>query len=134
ACKVCRPAGQYLVGPAHSPPVGGRDSEGVMRKTIIIGLLLLGVGGAAGWYYIGGESRPAGFRTVQVERGDVATTINATGTIEPEEVIDVGAQIAGQILSFGTDPRNSQSAINYGSPVEQGTVLARIDESLYKAQ
>ncbi len=26
------------------------------------------------------------------------------GTIEPEEVIDVGAQVAGQIISFGQDP------------------------------
>ena len=31
------------------------------------------------------------FRTAVVKRGDVAATISASGTIEPEEVVDVGA-------------------------------------------
>src|SRR5207253_1117216 len=53
---------------------------------------------------------------------------------EPEEVIDVGAQVAGQILGFGPDPRGNGKMIDYGSPVEKGTVLARIDESVYRAQ
>jgi len=39
------------------------------------------------------------FRTAAVERGNLIVTISATGTVEPEEVIDVGAQVAGQILS-----------------------------------
>ena len=33
----------------------------------------------------------------------LVSTINATGTIEPMEVIDVGAQVAGLIRSFGKD-------------------------------
>ena len=32
-------------------------------------------------------------------------TISATGTLEPEEVVDVTAQVSGQIVSFGDDPR-----------------------------
>lgn len=72
------------------------------------------------------------FRSVKVERGDIAVTITATGTIEPEEVIDVGAQVAGQILSFGID-QNGKS-VDYGSVVSKGTVLARIDESIYAAE
>src|SRR5262249_46749868 len=85
--------------------------EGIMKKVIVVLLLLAGLGGAGGWYYVGGESRPAGFRTAHVERGDLVTTINATGTIEPEEVIDVGAQVAGQILTFGPDPRSGGKLI-----------------------
>src|SRR5262249_12112458 len=73
------------------------------------------------------------FRTVQVERGDLMATISATGTIEPEEVVDVGAQVAGQIVTFGEDPRGGK-LIDYGSPVEKDTVLARIDDSVYRAQ
>ena len=34
-------------------------------------------------------------RTVPVKRGDLRATIDATGTMEPEEVVDVGAQGAG---------------------------------------
>src|SRR5438445_1748361 len=102
-------------------------------KTIIILCLLVAVAsGIGGWYYYNNDHRGPGFRTVAVERGDLLATINATGTIEPEEVIDIGAQVAGQIVSFGKDPRGK--TIDFGSPLEQGTVLARIDESIYKAQ
>jgi len=53
------------------------------------------------------------------------------GTVEPEELIDVGAQVAGQINSFGKD-KNGKT-IDYGSVVEEGTILAQIDDSLYAA-
>jgi HlyD family secretion protein len=52
--------------------------------------------------------------------------------VEPEEVIDVGAQVAGQILSFGLDADGK--TVDYGSKVTVGTVLAKIDESLYTAE
>jgi HlyD family secretion protein len=106
-----------------------------MKKVIVVLVLLALAGGAyAAWHFSYGSHPGVAFRTVQVERGDLLTTINATGTIEPEEVIDVGAQVAGQILSFGPDPRGKGKLIDYGSPVEKGTVLAQIDDSLYKAQ
>ena len=59
--------------------------------------------------------------------------ISASGTVEPEEIVDVGAQVAGIIKEFGTEP-NSEKVIDYGSQVEPGTVLARIDESLYQEE
>jgi len=70
-------------------------------------------------------------QTARIQRGDVVTTISSTGTVEPEEVIDVGAQVAGQIISFGKDKKGKP--IDYGSVVEAGTVLAKIDDSLYAA-
>lgn len=69
------------------------------------------------------------FRTASLVRGDLRITIDATGTIEPEQVIDVGAQVAGQIISFGTD--GDGKTVDYGSVVRKGMVLARIDKSLY---
>jgi HlyD family secretion protein len=71
------------------------------------------------------------YRTAPVKRGDLLISISATGTVEPEEVIDVGAQIAGQIMSFGKDAGGR--SVDYGSVVEAGTVLAKIDDSLYAA-
>ena len=43
---------------------------------------------------------PTTFRTVAVTRGDIVATISATGTVEPEEVVDIGTQVAGQIVKF----------------------------------
>ncbi len=80
------------------------------------------------------SAKPATFRTVPITRGDIAATITATGTIEPEEVVDVGAQVAGQIVKFGDEPRGKGKAIDYGSPVEKGTILAQIDPAIYKAR
>jgi HlyD family secretion protein len=75
--------------------------------------------------------KTAVYRTAAVKKGDLLATISATGTVEPEEVIDVGAQVAGQINSFSKD-KNGR-AIDYGSVVEEGTILAQIDDSLYAA-
>ena len=101
-------------------------------KWILAILIVLGVGGGfAAWYFRQGNGELPAYRTVEVTRGDLLATIGATGTVEPEEVIDVGAQIAGQILSFGKDAHGKP--VDYGSVVEAGTVLARIDDSLYEA-
>ncbi len=68
-------------------------------------------------------------QTVSVKRADVLSSISATGTVEPEEVVDIGAQVTGQILSFGND--TAGKSIDYGSQVEEGALLAKIDDSLY---
>jgi HlyD family secretion protein len=73
----------------------------------ILGLvLLIAVLGASGAYYYktrASETAAVHFRTVPVQRGDLLSTISATGTIEPEEVVDVGAQVMGRILDLGID-------------------------------
>lgn len=71
------------------------------------------------------------FKTGVVTRGDVEETISASGTIEPVEVVDIGAQVAGIIKSFGTDIDGK--AIDYGSTVEKDAMLAKIDDSVYAA-
>ena len=102
-------------------------------KKVVVALVLLGlVGGAAAWYLQRDGDQAVTFRTAKVTRGDLLISIGATGTLEPEEVIDVGAQVAGQILTFGKDADGK--TVDYGSHVETGTVLAQIDDSLYKAQ
>jgi HlyD family secretion protein len=101
------------------------------KRTIIITVVVV----AAALMFMGllqrGDRNRATFRTVPVKRGDLLATISATGTVEPEEVIDVGAQVAGRILAFGKD--KSGKSVDYGSVVEAGTVLARIDDALYAA-
>ena len=64
-------------------------------------------------------------------RADVVSTIAASGTLEPEELVDVGSQVSGQIVAFGVD--ESGAEVDYCSPVTNGTVLARIDDVTYLA-
>jgi len=70
------------------------------------------------------------FKTAAVERGTLLVTVSATGTIEPEEVVDVGAQVAGKIQELGTCVATG-GIVDYGSPVEPDAVLAKIDPALY---
>jgi HlyD family secretion protein len=101
-------------------------------KTLVLILLLAAIAAAGATYYVHKTSQPvAQYRTQPVVRQDLVSTIAATGTVEPIEVVDVGAQVEGMIESFGTDP--SGRPIDYRSSVNEGTVLARIDDSLYQA-
>jgi HlyD family secretion protein len=81
------------------------------------------------------------FRTEAAVNGRLVATVSATGTLVPEEVIDVGAQVAGQIIMFGRDLEQSDKTIDYRSHVQgprsdgtPGTVLAKIDDRLYAAE
>ncbi len=106
-----------------------------MRRTVRIVWMVIvvaaAIGGTIAWRL--GQTNRAEMtrRTAPVKRSDLVATVGATGTVEPEEVVDVGAQVAGQISAFGKD-KNGKS-IDWGSAVEQGTVLAQIDDALYRA-
>src|SRR3974390_2650672 len=103
------------------------------RPRLLLTVLLVLILAAGGlWFWSRDRRGNASFRTAQVTRGDLLVTISATGTVEPEEVVDVGAQVAGQILSFGKDAKGK--AIDYGSIVQSGTVLATIDDSVYASE
>jgi HlyD family secretion protein len=106
-----------------------------MRKVIVLVLVLVLVaaGGVGFWYSRASAHTEGPYRTEEVKRGDLLATFSATGTLEPEDIVDVGAQVAGQIKEFGTDPKTNKP-IDYGSEVEANAVLAKIDESLYQAK
>ncbi len=96
---------------------------------VIAGLAVLGSVGA--WWLWYQRDRGPMFHTAAVKRGDLVAMISATGTVEPEQVVDVGAQVAGMILTFGRDEHDNP--VDYGSIVRAGAVLARIDDTLYVA-
>jgi HlyD family secretion protein len=79
------------------------------------------------------DERPE-FRTLPVTRGDLFIGVTATGTVEPVEIVDVGAQIVGSIRSFGPDPDRSGKTIDFRSRVKQGAVLAQLDNLPHQAE
>ena len=98
----------------------------VAAAVIVVAMLGTGIW----WWHARGNSRLS-FLTATVKRGDIAATISSSGTIEPSETVDVGAQVAGRITTFGTDINGK--TIDYNSVVEQGAMLAKIDDSVYAA-
>jgi len=102
-------------------------------KKILLLVVVVGIVSGGAWYYHECVSAGAttSYRTAKVRRGDVAPTISATGTLQPEDIINVGAQVAGLITGFGKDIDGK--LFDYNSVVEKDMVLAYIDQAPYKA-
>jgi HlyD family secretion protein len=102
-----------------------------VKKVILVIVIVVIGAGISAWSFRKVEDKGISFRTVEVTRGNILSVINATGTVEPEELVDVGAQVAGQVISFGKDANGN--TIDYGSQVEEGMVLAQIDPTVYES-
>jgi HlyD family secretion protein len=103
-----------------------------IRKAITLIVIVGLVAALIAWYSHRSDGSQISYRTVKIERGDLRATISATGTVEPEEVVDVGARVSGEIKTFGKD--KSGKEVDYCSEVEEGAMLAQIDDSVYLAQ
>ncbi len=110
-----------------TPKAGRIGPVNAIYKWIIVGIIL--IAGAAAWFF-SGETEKAGqqLRTAKVTRGDFVSKVQATGTLEPQELVDVGAQVTGEIKEFGTDLAGKR--VDYGSEVKAGQLLARIDDTI----
>ena len=103
-------------------------------KIVIILIVLAAAAGAVYWFFLRKSPETAPkmeFKVDTVNRGNVRRTISATGTVEPEELVNVGAQVNGKIMSFGKDADGK--TVDYGSKVKTGMILAQIDDVTYKA-
>ncbi len=64
------------------------------------------------------------FFTAKVEKGDVISVVQATGTINSTHLVQVGSQVSGNIDKLYAD---------YNYQVHKGDVIARIEPSLFQA-
>ena len=69
-----------------------------LTVVILAALIWGGIWGYRRWF---GQKTKTVFKTEAVEKSDLASTISATGTVEPEELVNVGAQVSGKIAVFG---------------------------------
>lgn len=60
------------------------------------------------------------FETAKIEKGNIQTTITATGTIEPVTSVTVGTQVSGIV---------SRLYVDYNSIVKKGQVIAELDKT-----
>jgi HlyD family secretion protein len=66
------------------------------KSTTAIAIFVL-TGGAGAWWWQARSAAPLSYTSAVVKRGDIVVAISATGTLEPVEAVDVGAQVAGRI-------------------------------------
>lgn len=99
-----------------------------MRRLIpsLLILLVIGAGAYGGWRWWAapGEARTAPV-TQKVVIGDVENSVSALGTLQPQNYVDVGTQVSGQLQKIHVD---------VGDKVEQGQLLAEIDPTVYLAR
>ncbi len=69
----------------------------------------------------GGGSDEAQFRFAEVERGDLESSVSATGQLSAVRTVQVGTQVSGQITEIYAD---------FNDRVKRGQLLARIDPTL----
>ena len=101
-------------------------------KTVIT-IAVIGVLAGAGMliYRLYSSDEELEILTEEVAEGDLMNVISASGTVEPEELVNVGAQVSGKIMEFGTDVDGK--GVDFGSRVAKGMLLAKIDDGLYDA-
>jgi len=68
-------------------------------------------------YRVRSNGSPA-YLTTPVALADLVQTVSATGTVNPQNTIDVGTQVSGTI---------SEIDVDYNSQVHKGQILARLD-------
>jgi len=59
------------------------------------------------------------YQSVPVERRDVVVSARATGTIQPDTVVEVKSKASGEILEM---------RVETGATVQRGTLLVRVDQ------
>ncbi|MBR4916806.1 MAG: efflux RND transporter periplasmic adaptor subunit [Fibrobacter sp.] len=100
-----------------------------MKKLLKIVILLAVVAGIAfgvkTFFFDAKTETAAGpLVSVKVTLATIATTISATGTLEPVDQVEVGTQVSGDI---------SKIYVDFNSKVKKGQVIAELDKSKLRA-
>jgi HlyD family secretion protein len=88
-------------------------------------ILIVALAGIALRHTIIGNKGSVSYFTEPVERGSIATIVNATGSVQPVVTVQVGSQVSGKIEALYAD---------YNSIVKRGQLLAKIDPRNFQAQ
>ncbi len=82
----------------------------VIGGVVLVGLLLLAM--------CSRRPKPPALATATITRGDVEDTVLATGALQPFQLVSVGAQVSGRVISL---------KVAVGDHVTRGQVIATID-------
>ena len=89
-----------------------------------VGLALI-AGGAWYWMSMQDAERGVQYVTAPTTRADFSVTVNATGTVEPTNLVEISSELSGTLEAVHVD---------FNDIVEVGTVLATLDTTQLDAQ
>ena len=89
-----------------------------------IGLLVVAVAVVASIKFAGKEDSAPKFRKQALERGDVISTVTASGTLSAVTTVKIGSQVSGIISALHVD---------FNSVVRTGELLAELDPTPFRA-
>jgi HlyD family secretion protein len=100
-----------------------------MRRAVFIVLAIAALGAAAAAFvhFRGGGDQIGA--TVRVERGDIERVVVASGTIEPEQLIEVRPRISGIVEHFHVDAGDRVKAGQVVAEIERETLEAAVREA-----
>lgn len=93
-------------------------------RVLLAVLAVLVLGAAAAFSILQGVRQPT-YVTAPVVRGPLIVTVSATGTLQPQDQVDVGAEISGRVDRVNVD---------YNDRVKKGQVLAVVNTDQIRAQ
>lgn len=90
------------------------------KRRVIVGLIVIMAIAAAVWFATREEDKTPQFvfETASAARGDIAITVTATGRLEPQRSIQIGAEVSGKLTTV---------EVEVNQRVKKGQVLARFD-------
>jgi macrolide-specific efflux system membrane fusion protein len=95
-----------------------------LRRRVLI-ILAVSVLATVGWQasaLLKSDSPSGNYQFTAIQRGDIEDVVTATGTLQPREYVDIGAQVSGQLQKIH---------VKVGSQVQEGDLLAEIDSTVY---
>ena len=105
-------------------PANRRRSKITPPRLIIAGGVVLALAVGA-WLLLKPKTDVTPYRMAEVTRGDVTSSVSASGTLQALVTVDVGSQISGQIKDINVD---------FNDKVKKGQVLATIDPQTYTSR
>jgi HlyD family secretion protein len=93
------------------------------KKTrLAVGAVVVAVAAGGLWIYRNAEAHePPAYRFATVTRGNLESTVSATGALSAVTTVQVGTQVSGQV---------SKMYVDFNDRVKKGQLLARIDPTL----
>ena len=89
-----------------------------LAKWLALLVVLGGAGGAAWWYFLAAPEAATVPNTVSVGRGDIEQTVLASGVLQANSLVSVGAEVSGRIEAVH---------VVLGQDVKKGDLIAEID-------